>query len=138
MFGRAHRAGVLPRDTPLSALIPTNADEASPSTSSSDRRGPRPSVPPVRQFSDFHLTTHLHVPLLRLVYTPFQLQVTFTHMPGIPENFRYTWFISARLTAADVLEAILDEFGVRKLVTQGSKSARVEYSLCVDGKRESR
>jgi hypothetical protein len=37
------------------------------------------------------------------------------------------------MTAMHVIDAILDELGIRKIVTQGSKSARVEYSLNVNG-----
>ena len=82
-------------------------------------------------FSDFALTAHLQVPLVRLVFLPYRLNILFTHVPEIPEGFQYPCFACWNTTAADIIEALLDELGIRKLVTQGSKSARVEYTLSV-------
>jgi hypothetical protein len=62
---------------------------------------------------------------------PYRLNVLFTHVPEIPEGFQYPWFASGTTTAAEIIEALLEELGIRKLVTQGSKSARVEYTLTV-------
>lgn len=33
------------------------------------------------------------------------------------------------MSAAEIIEAIIDELGIRKVVTQGSKTAKVEYTL---------
>lgn len=35
------------------------------------------------------------------------------------------------MTSAQVIDSVLDELGIRKIVTQGSKSARVEYTITV-------
>jgi len=36
-------------------------------------------------------------------------------------------FIAAEMTAGETVEAIVEELGVRKVVIQGHKTARVEY-----------
>ena len=118
------RAGPLDATIPLASVVP-----------SSNTSRDRPNLP-ARMFSDFALTAHLQVPLIRLVYLPFQLEITFRHIPEIPEGFTYPWFTARETTAADVVEGLLDEHGIRKLVTQGSKSARVEYTLTVNDEGE--
>ena len=40
------------------------------------------------------------------------------------------------MTVAQTIDAVLDELGVRKIVTQGSKSARVEYQIAVGAEGE--
>lgn len=37
------------------------------------------------------------------------------------------------MTVAQTIDAVLDELGIRKIVTQGSKSARVEYQIAAAG-----
>jgi hypothetical protein len=115
---------------PLSDVLLNKQDDnaSMPSTSNNERQRP-----PSRKFSDFTLTAHLQVPLIRLVYLPFRLEITLTHVPEIPENFKLVWFTGGNTTAAQAIDAVLDELGIRKIVTQGSKSARVEYSISANG-----
>lgn len=40
------------------------------------------------------------------------------------------------MTVSDVIASLLDDLGIRKVVSQGSKSARVEYTLSVDEQGE--
>lgn len=112
---------------PLSAVLPNKDDGemASSSNSNTDQRAPS------RNVSDFALTAHLQVPLLRLVYLPFAIEMTLARVPEIPEDFKLTWYVGGHSTTAHVLDNVLDELGIRKIVTQGSKSARVEYTLKV-------
>lgn len=116
--------GVLPLDTTVAqALSETN----STSTSAAPARPP----PSNRQFSDFVLTNHLHSASLRLVYLPFALDVCFQHIPGVREEWRRRIWIGGEMTAGEVVEALVEEMGVRKVVVHGAKTARVEYVLQV-------
>lgn len=119
-------AAILNMDMALSDALPTKEDDDASIASTSTKDRPRS---PSRNFSDFTLTAHLQVPLIRLVYLPFRLEITLTHVPEIPENFKLVWYTGGNTTAAQVIDAVLDELGIRKIVTQGSKSARVVYSI---------
>lgn len=125
-------AAILDMDTPLSTVLPTKDDEDT-RTSGNNNKGQRP---PSRNFSDFTLTAHLQVPLIRLVYLPFAIEITLTHVPEIPEEFRLMWYVGGHSTVAQVLDSVLDKLGIRKIVTQGSKSARVEYTIKVNDEGE--
>lgn len=85
------------------------------------------------QFSDFLLSGHLHKPALRLVYVPQAAVFTFFHIPAFPEGWQYRLFLTAGMTAGETVEALIEELGIRKVVVQGHKSARVEYCLRAGG-----
>ncbi|TKY84985.1 hypothetical protein EX895_006065 [Sporisorium graminicola] len=93
-------------------------------------------------FSDFLLSSHLHTPRLRLVCGAAGLRVRlrFGHVPEIydgwdqrilflPVDATSPGATGAGSTVAEAVEAICEEFGIRRVVLQGSKSARVVYAL---------
>ena len=86
------------------------------------------------QFSDFLLSSHLHAPTLRLVFTPHLVALTFEHVPGFPEGQHVRLFVGAETTAGEAVEALVEELAVKKFVVQGHKSARVEY--CIQARNE--
>lgn len=92
----------------------------------------QPSAPPTpkRQFSDFVLTAHLHAPVLRLVYLPQALSISFVDIPGFSEGeFSRKFWIGAEMSAKEVMDAVVEELGIRLVILQGVKTARVEYVL---------
>lgn len=123
---------ILDKHTLLSTVLPQPEEDASTNTSNVQER----QRPPSRNFSDFTLTAHLQVPLIRLVYLPYRVDIAFTHVPEIPEDFKLAWYVGGHMTVAQTIDAVLDELGVRKIVTQGSKSARVEYQIAVGSEGE--
>lgn len=112
--------GLIEPETTIQEALSTTGIEPNQSTS------PRPDQPQ-RQFSDFVLTQHLQSPSLRLCYLPNSVEVEFQHIPGFPEGWKWKMFIAAEMTAGETVEAIVEELGVRKVVIQGHKTARVEY-----------
>lgn len=95
-------------------------------------------------FSDFALSAHLHAPRLRLVCGAPGLcvRLAFVHVPDIDDGWsQRLWFLPAPSDdatasgtgsfASEVIEAVIEEFGIRKVVLQGSKSARVEYAIAI-------
>ncbi|GAA6035972.1 hypothetical protein JCM8097_005193 [Rhodosporidiobolus ruineniae] len=113
--------GLLPDDLTVEQALATAGPEPPPSSSSA----------PTTAFSAFALTSHLHAPSLRLVYLPQAATVTFEHVPGFPEGWTWTVFLAAGQTAGEVVECIVDELGVKKVLAQGHKTARVEYVVQV-------
>ncbi|BGP44533.1 hypothetical protein JCM10450v2_000347 [Rhodotorula kratochvilovae] len=113
--------GLLPPELTVEAAL---GDTASPPPAAS----PRPSDPSA-QFSDFLLSGHLHAPALRLVFTPHVAELAFEQIPAFPEGWRFRLFLAAETTAGEAVEALVEELGVRKIVVQGHKTARVEYCL---------
>jgi len=105
------------------ALASTGIESHQPTSSRPDQ--------PQRQFSDFVLTQHLQSPSLRLCYLPNSVEVEFQHIPAFPEGWKWKMFLSAEMTAGETVEAIVEELGVRKVVIQGHKTARVEYVVQV-------
>lgn len=95
---------------------------------------------PRTQFSDFVLTQHLQAPSLRLCYVPDAVRVEVRHIPGFAEGWHWEHlFLTADMTAAETVEAIVEELGVRKVVVQGHKTARVEYVIqMIDSKQGAR
>ncbi|SNX82525.1 related to Diaphanous protein homolog 1 [Melanopsichium pennsylvanicum] len=93
-------------------------------------------------FSDFLLSSHLHTPRLRLVCGApgLHVRLRFGHVPEIYDGWdQRTLFLPADAsiqgatgsgsTVAESVETICEEFGIRRVVLQGSKSARVVYAL---------
>lgn len=98
-----------------------------------------PDDTPPRQFSDFALTKHLHAPLLRLVHLPSAVTVVFRGVPGIPDDSRCTFFLATCITTALVIDAVVEELGIKQSVVYGSTSTPVEYVLQLEnGDRKSR
>lgn len=57
------------------------------------------------------------------------LELEFYNIPAFPEGFLWRFWISAETTAAQAVETIVEELGVRKVVVHGTKTAKVEYVL---------
>ncbi len=123
----------------------SSASPAVPSQSPQSASRAGTSSSPADAFSNFHLTTHLHRPRLRLVvHAPeTRLRLRFAHIPEITEEWEgRCWYLPApRLDGADrqdgeaqvsaLIEAVCEEMGIRRSVTQGTKSARVVYALAI-------
>lgn len=88
--------------------------------------------PPDGKKDEHLVSSHLHAPRLRLVYLPYRLTLTFVSIPDIPEGFTLTHFLSRASTTAEVIDAIVEELGIKQVVLLGAKSARIEYSLETD------
>ena len=114
-------SGLADFDTLLKQLIPKSAETSS-----------RPTAQ--RQLSDFSLSSHLHKPFLRLVYLPYCLNVTFANIPEMPEDFQYNLFVGASMTIVDCIESLLSDFGIKRTVQQGAKTARIEYAFELPGR----
>lgn len=96
-------------------------------------------------FSDFALSAHLHAPRLRLVCGApgLCLRLAFVHVPEIQDGWsNRLWFLPAPSDtdspaagtgslASELIQAVIEELGIRKVVLQGSKSARVEYAIAM-------
>ncbi|PWN41049.1 hypothetical protein IE81DRAFT_315743 [Ceraceosorus guamensis] len=142
--------GLIPLDTPifsyLHALLMPQADGSLAPTHaplSKALAGTLDSNVAGSGFSDFALSSHLHAPRLRLVCGApgLAVRIRFAHVPEIYDGWDgrvcflpapaalETGSVGAGSTAADLLEAVCDELGIRRVVLQGSKSARVEYGL---------
>lgn len=94
-------------------------------------------------FSDFSLSSHLHKPRLRLVCGApgLSVRLQFAHIPEIYDGWDGRVFFlpgpwdgvgpasGEGTRVSEVIEAICEELGIRRVVLQGSKSARVEYAL---------
>lgn len=66
---------------------------------------------------------------LRLVYTPNAVQITFVHVPHIPNGTTHTLYLAADMTVADIIDVLVTEIGLRKVVLVGHKTSRVDYRL---------
>ena len=73
------------------------------------------------------------VPAIRLVYRPYQLDVTLKAMPDLPQGLVVPWHVGGRMTVTTVIEGIAEEFGIKRIATSGSKSAQIEYAVSLDG-----
>jgi len=71
---------------------------------------------PVRHFSAFPLTSHMHAPTLRLVSLHPLLSVTlsFIRVPEIHETFTWKVFFARASTAEDVINTVVEELGLAK------------------------
>lgn len=69
---------------------------------------------PVRHFSAFPLTSHMHTPTLRLVSSHPLLSVTlsFVRVPEIHETFTWKVFLARTSTAKDVIDTVVEELGL--------------------------
>lgn len=135
-------SGLLPLSTPVFSylrelLAPTDGNDKDPSSSHEPlfrSAGPSKGVPG-SGFSDFVLSSHLHTPRLRLVCgSPgLSVRLRFAHIPEITDGWEdRVWFLAATrtgTTAAELVEGVCEELGIRRVVVQGSKSARVEYAI---------
>lgn len=115
-------------ETPVASFL--NSDHGSPQ-SPVDKLPASPKQLN-RQYSDFLLTSYLHAPSLRLVYLPFCLEITLSHLPGpFPDTAVITTFFTQHAAIHDVVEAILDEYHVPRRVQKGTKTAKPEFILSV-------
>lgn len=115
---------------PLTYTVSQALAEAGSGTQPSPPPDPQKATP-TPQLSDFVLTGHLHRPLLRLVYLPLRVNVTFLHVPEIPQDWRFALYTGAGMTAGEGVEAVVEELGIKRVVAHGAKTSRVEYALQV-------
>lgn len=124
--------GLLDLSLPLlSHLSSLSNPSSTPTSASPDLTLPSPG------FSDFLLSSHLHIPRLRLVNgsPSLKLSLLFAHVPEVEDGCSLTWFLPSSSDSiggrksSEIVELICNEMGLRRTVLKGSKSARVEYSL---------
>lgn len=95
---------------------------------------------PVRHFSAFPLTSHMHTPTLRLVslHPLLSATLTFARVPEVHETFTWKVFFARASTAKEVVDTVVEELGlVRTLPLHGAVA--LEYILeevFEDGKSE--
>jgi diaphanous 1 len=142
--------GLLPLSTPVFPFLHAlNTSEPGDETLKPSARKPphasanTRSVSAESGFSDFALSSHLHTPRLRLVCGApgLSVRLRFAHVPEIYDGWDgRVYFLPAAwdgispasgvgTTVSEVVEAICEEFGIRRIILQGSKSARIEYAL---------
>lgn len=66
---------------------------------------------------------------LRLVYLPNAVRVRFMHVPQIPDGTTHTLYLAAEMTVADIIDVLTTEIGLRKVVSVGHRTSRVDYRL---------
>ena len=102
---------------------------------------PSPEPEAQRHFSVFPLTSHLHVPTLRLVSLhPFiTLTRTFLRVPEIHEEFQWKLFLSRKTDVRSAVDAVVDELGLTKSlpVPGGGPLEYVLEEVWTDGDTES-
>jgi hypothetical protein len=71
---------------------------------------------PVRHFSAFPLTSHMHTPTLRLVslHPSLSVTLTFARVPEIHETFTWKAFFARESTVDEVMETVVEELGLAK------------------------
>ena len=85
---------------------------------------------PVRHFSAFPLTSHMHLPTLRLVslHPLLSVTMTFARVPEIHETFTWKVFFTRASTAKEVINTVVEELGLaRSLPVHGAGT--LEYVL---------
>lgn len=95
---------------------------------------------PVRHFSAFPLTSHMHTPTLRLVSLHPLLSVTlsFARVPEIHETFSWKVFFAQASTTKDIVAGVVEELGLAKTLPVPG-AGMLEYALeevIKDGKPE--
>lgn len=141
--------GLLPLSTPifpfLQALLTTDDKGTLPNSHKPLYAASKGQLDVFTQsgFSDFSLSSHLHTPRLRLVCGApgLSVRLRFAHIPEIYDGWdgRVLFLPApwdgigpasgAGTRVSEVVEAVCEEMGVRRVILQGSKSARVEYAL---------
>ncbi|KAJ9477578.1 BNI1-related protein 1 [Pseudozyma hubeiensis] len=138
---RAIGDGLVPLQTGVFGFLRSLAHGADHSESDTEPR-PAADLASPTAFSDFLLSSHLHTPRLRLVCGApgLRVRLRFGHVPEIYDGWdQRILFLPADAatpgasgigsTVAEAVEAVCEEFGIRRVVLQGSKSARVVYAL---------
>lgn len=138
---KALRDGIVPLQTGVFGFLRSLA-EGPKHTEKSQQELAAADLSSPTAFSDFLLSSHLHTPRLRLVCgTPgLSLRLRFGHVPEIYDGWdQRTWYLPADATSqgatgvgstvGEAIEAVCEELGIRRVVLQGSKSARVVYAL---------
>lgn len=77
---------------------------------------PSPTARSDRHFSAFPLTSHLHIPSLRLVSLhPFlALTCNFLRVPEIHDGFQWKVFISRTTTVRETVDLVIEQLGLMK------------------------
>jgi diaphanous 1 len=85
---------------------------------------------PVRHFSAFPLTSHMHAPTLRLVslHPLLSVTLTFARVPEIHETFTWKVFFTRVSTTKEVVNNVVEELGLaRTLPVLGAGT--IEYAM---------
>lgn len=85
---------------------------------------------PVRHFSAFPLTSHMHTPTLRLVslHPSLSVVLSFARVPEIHENFTWKVFLARASTTRDVINTVVEELGLAKTLPIPG-AGTLEYAL---------
>ncbi|PWZ03137.1 hypothetical protein BCV70DRAFT_12160 [Testicularia cyperi] len=134
--------GILPLVTSVFGFLRSVSAEPNKATESQPTTAQPQDLSSPTAFSDFLLSSHLHTPRLRLVCgaSGLRVRLRFGHVPEIYDGWDHrVWYLPADSSVpgatgvgssvAEVIEAVCEEFGIRRVVLQGSKSARVVYAL---------
>ncbi|KIK96072.1 hypothetical protein PAXRUDRAFT_32637 [Paxillus rubicundulus Ve08.2h10] len=118
-------------ESELVALGDGIIDPASPLAPLLAKSDPDATDASLKHFSAFLLSSHPHVPALRLVaqHPLHLLTITFVRVPEIHDGFRWTVFFGKDSTVGDVVKNIIAEFGLVKTLPGSRGSEVVEYTL---------
>ena len=84
-----------------------------------------------KQFLAFPLTSRLHAPVLRLVARhPFHsLSLAFLRIPEIDDGFEWTVFFGKDAIVEDVVNNVVQELGLLKVLPSSRGGGQIEYAL---------
>ena len=84
----------------------------------------------LKQFSAFPLTSQ-SVPALRLVarHTLHSLSLTLLRIPEIDDGFEWTVFFGKDATVEDIINNVVQELGLLKVLPSSRGGGQVEYAL---------
>lgn len=85
----------------------------------------------LKQFSAFPLTSQPHSPVLQLVarHPLHSLSLSFLRIPEIEDGFEWTVFFGKDATVEDVINNIVQELGLLKVLPSSRGGGRFEYVL---------
>ncbi|KAI6166225.1 armadillo-type protein [Pisolithus thermaeus] len=99
--------GFIPSAAPIRSLVSPSEDDVTP------RRGPE------------------HEPVSRLVslHPSLSLELTFARIPEIYDGFKWTVFIGTTTTVEDVINVIVEEFGLIRRMPGSKRGEKINYVL---------
>lgn len=109
--------GILEPTSPIASLLnKSNSDSAHTS---------------LRQFSELPLTSQPHALVLRLVarHPLHSLSLAFLRIPEIDDGFEWTVFFGKDATVEDIVDNVVQELGLLKVLPSSRGGGQVEYAL---------
>lgn len=84
-----------------------------------------------KQFSAFPLTSHAPAPVVRLVarHPLHSLSLSFLRIPEIDDGFAWTVFFGKGATVQDVINNVVQELGLLKVLPSSRGGGQIEYAL---------